>query len=431
MPEATPDASLWVDPEKLDATLKIFYERLEDNYPFFHPLFAGQMLKPPHPVAMIGYLTAMMINPNNHALDGGPATAKMEKECIAAFAKQFGFSEFIGHLTSGGTLANLEGLWVARELHPDKKIAYSEASHYTHARMCKLLKADNVSIPATPEGTLDLAALEEELKTGTIGTLVVTLGTTGVGALDPLDKILALKSKYDFRIHVDMAYGGYYHVLADSDPDFADFQHIQHVDSLVIDPHKQGLQPYGCGCILFSDPSVQAVYQHDSPYTYYTSDELHLGEISLECSRAGASAAALWLTMQLFPLKTGMPAILKRNRQAALQFAQLMRNSLDYNLHLDPQTDIVTYFPKATRTSDISRRSRAILKSAMANADFPLYLATLEISAKDFTALHSDIQADSDSVTILRSCFLKPEHADWTNQIAQILAFQAHLNAIS
>ena len=55
-------------------------ERLHDNYPYFHPLYAGQMLKPPHPVARLAYALAMWINPNNHALDGGRATSAMEKK---------------------------------------------------------------------------------------------------------------------------------------------------------------------------------------------------------------------------------------------------------------------------------------------------------------------------------------------------------------
>ena len=53
------------------------------NYPFFHPRYAGQMLKPPHPVAAAAYAAAMLVNPNNHALDGGPATSEMEKEVVA------------------------------------------------------------------------------------------------------------------------------------------------------------------------------------------------------------------------------------------------------------------------------------------------------------------------------------------------------------
>src|ERR1019366_8166037 len=100
---------------------------------------AGQMLKPPHPLAWAAYATAMLLNPNNHALDGGPATAEMEQEAVAAIAAMFGYSEHIGHLTSSGTIANLEALWVAREMRPDAAIVYGENAHYTHARMCQVI----------------------------------------------------------------------------------------------------------------------------------------------------------------------------------------------------------------------------------------------------------------------------------------------------
>ena len=59
-------------PDRLAAAWDAFGERMADHYPFFHPRYAGQMLKPPHPVAVAGYLAAMLVNPNNHALDGGP-----------------------------------------------------------------------------------------------------------------------------------------------------------------------------------------------------------------------------------------------------------------------------------------------------------------------------------------------------------------------
>jgi glutamate/tyrosine decarboxylase-like PLP-dependent enzyme len=141
-------------------------DRLRDNYPFFHPRYVGQMLKPPHPVAVIGYLTAMLINPNNHALDGGPATARMEKEVVAELAQMFGFSQHLGHLTSSGTIANLEALFVARQTHPGKAIAYSADAHYTHSRMCHLLGVEGRSVPTVADGTMDLLALEKMLQTG-------------------------------------------------------------------------------------------------------------------------------------------------------------------------------------------------------------------------------------------------------------------------
>ena len=69
--------------------------RLGDNYPYFHPLYAGQMLKPPHPVARAAYALAMAINPNNHARDGGRASSEMEIEAVAEIARMFGWTEVL------------------------------------------------------------------------------------------------------------------------------------------------------------------------------------------------------------------------------------------------------------------------------------------------------------------------------------------------
>ena len=115
-----------------------------------------------------------------------------------------------------------------------------------------------------------------QLRKGDVGTVVATLGTTAMGAVDALDEILKLKERYGFRVHVDAAYGGYFGLIAESleEPARKAYAAIGQADSIVIDPHKHGLQPYGCGCVLFRDPAVGRFYKHDSPYTYFTSKEL-------------------------------------------------------------------------------------------------------------------------------------------------------------
>ena len=142
-----------VSDDQLGAALAALPSRLADNYPFFHPAYAGQMMKPPHPAAVVGYLAAMLINPNNHALDGGPATATMEKEVVGRLAAMFGLRTHLGHLTTSGTIANLEALYVARELHPDRGVAYSSEAHYTHARMCGLLGIHGTAARSSPFGS--------------------------------------------------------------------------------------------------------------------------------------------------------------------------------------------------------------------------------------------------------------------------------------
>ena len=200
----------------------------------------------------------------------------------------------------------MEALWVSGKLNPDKLILASEMAHFTHARISEVLRLKFKSIPCNDFAQMDLNALEKELKKGKVGTVVATLGTTGSGSIDPLPEILSLREKYGFRLHVDSAYGGYF-ILADnlSKSTRQAFDLISQADSIVVDPHKHGLQPLGCGCVIFKDPDVGRFYKHDSPYTYFRSQDLHLGEITLECSRPGAAAVALWATQKLLPMTPG------------------------------------------------------------------------------------------------------------------------------
>ena len=147
--DALPPYLSVIDEPAIDHVLAETARRLGDNYPYFHPLYAGQMLKPPHPVARAAYALAMQINPNNHARDGGRASSEMEIEAVRQIAGVFGWSEFLGHLTSSGTLANLEALWVAGQLAPGKRILASEQAHYTHQRISAVLKLD-FSPPSPP-----------------------------------------------------------------------------------------------------------------------------------------------------------------------------------------------------------------------------------------------------------------------------------------
>lgn len=406
--------SLHVDDERLADAFDALSARLTDNYPFFHPHYVGQMLKPPHPAAVLGYVTAMLINPNNHALDGGPATAAMEKDVVARLATMFGMPRHLGHLTSSGTIANLEALFVARECHPGKAVAFSADAHYTHARMCHVLGVEAVSIPTDELGRMDLAALDAELSAGRIGTVVATLGTTGLGAVDPLDRIVPLAREHGVRVHVDTAYGGFFSLIADGTVDGVvrePFEAIRQADSVVVDPHKHGLQPYGCGAVLFADPSVGRFYGHDSPYTYFSSDELHLGEISLECSRAGASAAALWLTLEVLPLTAdGLGAALRPGRRGALAWHRQLHESHALVPYQPPELDIVTYLPDRATMTAVDAASQSVFRAAgQGDPRDQVHVATYAVTGGHLDARGHAIAHDADHARILRSVVMKPE----------------------
>lgn len=399
------------------AILSEVADRLQGNYPFHHPAYAGQMLKSPHSIALWAYWMATTINPNNHALDGGPPSSQMEKELIHDFIRLFDFPvNSLGHLTSSGTIANLEALWIAREIHPNKGIAISKTAHYTHQRMCQVLGMDCHFLPENEHGDPHLST--QFLEQNNIGTLVLTAGTTGTGAVESINEAIVICKNLGLRLHVDAAYGGYYCILAKSNlpfPKKTDWLAISKADSVVIDPHKHGLQPYGCGCVLFRDAGVGSFYKHDSPYTYFSSDEHHLGEISLECSRSGASAVALWATLQAFPLnEQAMGAILKTTRQAAVTFAKEIDQNPDFVRLNKPDTDIVIYCPQGKSSSEISERSKALFtKGAQAKPEQQLHLSLYSLPSKRLSSCIPDLDLNLSQTTVLRSVFMKPEHLDF------------------
>lgn len=417
--DATPESA---DVERMRAVLFETADRLRDNFPYAHPFYLGQMLKPPHPIARLAYALAQHVNPNNHALDGGRASSRMEKESVAELASMVGWREHLGHLTSGGTIANLEALWIAGRTRPGRTILASRMAHYTHERIAAVLGLPCENVPVDRFGRMDLDALARRLERGGVGTVVVTLGTTAVGAVDRLDLVLDLRKKHDFRVHVDAAYGGYFTLASTLEHDARSaFDALAGVDSIAIDPHKHGLQPYGCGCILFADPSVGVHYKHDSPYTYFSSTELHLGEISLECSRAGAAAVGLWATHRLLPPVRGgeFARGLDAGRSAALDLFRRLEREPRMRTAFAPELDIVVWAPRGSTASLISEHSRVLFEAA-ARAD--LHLAVANLPSALLEPWWGDVTFDRETVTVLRSCLMKPAHAAWMDPIWNRLA---------
>jgi len=420
LPEFSPGAG---DPLAMRSVLEQAATRMQDNYPYFHPLYAGQMLKPPHPVSRAAYALATWINPNNHALDGGRASSAMEVEAVAEIARMVGFPQHLGHLTSGGTVANLEALWVAGRLATETGkralVLCSEQAHYTHQRISAVLGLRCETISVDGRGRMDVDALARRIQQ-TDGddsvTVVVTFGTTAVGAVDPLAEIVALRERFDFRVHVDAAYGGYFPLTLTTEEEAgAAAQQIAAADSLVIDPHKHGLQPYGCGCVLLRDSAVGRFYKHDSPYTYFSSAELHLGEITLECSRAGAAAVALWSTQKLLPLVRGgeFAQMLGDCRAAALDLYRRLRTDPRFVTMAAPQLDIVCWAVRGETLEQSGVRAREVFEAA---AETDLHLALVKLPARFFPEI-SEKYGDAGMVTCLRSVLMKPEHRKWLPEI--------------
>lgn len=92
---------------------------LKRDIPFFSGRYKGHMLYEPTLAAQVGYIAALLYNPNNIAAEAAPVTTALELEVAAGLARMIGYDDRAawGHLTSGGTVANFEALWLARNIH--------------------------------------------------------------------------------------------------------------------------------------------------------------------------------------------------------------------------------------------------------------------------------------------------------------------------
>jgi glutamate/tyrosine decarboxylase-like PLP-dependent enzyme len=318
-------------------------------------------------------------------------------------------------------------------LHPDKRVIASQQAHYTHSRISEVLGLDFSAVEVDDSGRMQIEHIEALMRAGDVGTIVATMGNTGLGAVDQLPAILELADQYEVRVHADAAYGGYFGLASKLNSDTRSaFDAMTRVDSIVIDPHKHGLQPYGCGCVLFQNPDVGRFYKHDSPATYFSSAELHLGEISLECSRPGASAVALWATQQLFPLERGgeLGDNLDKSLQAARDFHERLKNSEHFLSLMPPELDIVVYAVAAAGAKAASEGARRVFARA-AEQDLHLALIELPLALVQAYAPGFDVNTGTDTikseyvnagtVTCLRSVLMKPEHHAWLDTIMGVL----------
>lgn len=391
--------------------LEVLVQRLESTDPYFSPGYMGHMSSYVHPLSSSAYWLAMQLNSNNHSYDGGRATTELEHECISELGNLFGWSNVQGHLCSGGTIGNFEALWSAREQGCDVVIA-SSSSHYCHKRAAGILGMTYLEARVDEQHRIDVERVSEMLSRSRSAVIVATCGTTAVGAVDGIAQLASLAASHSALLHVDAAYGGYYRLVT-SCLDKAvgnDLRAITLADSVVVDPHKHGMQGFGCGAVLFRDDR-QRVYAHDAPYTYGDKTRDHLGLISLECSRPGATAAALWATLQAFPLvaEGRFGERLRICHEQAVALYEALLEHPRYRPLLKPDTDIVCLIPRAC--GDTADPLEMIMQDVARLRTAGIYVATMQFEQQDGSAFHG-----------IRCVMMKPEHGRTAQRLLEILA---------
>ncbi|KAB2907909.1 MAG: aminotransferase class I/II-fold pyridoxal phosphate-dependent enzyme [Ignavibacteriales bacterium] len=413
--------------KNLERAVETLLDKMEGNLPFFHPRYSAQMGKDPTIPSILGYLAFAFANPNNHAWEGGPVTTQMEMEVVETLLKMWGVPGGWGHLSSGGSLANMETLWAVRDHYGNGTVFFSEVSHYSWKRISKILLIDSFAeIPVEGNFRMNPNALEEALKKAKKPMMVVAnFGSTGTGGADDLAPILELKKKYNFHLHIDAAYGGFFRsVLLDDDyqliphdptgevslHSYQQLQLLPEADSITIDPHKQGFIQYGAGAVLYKDEALRAPLSNTAPYTYHKTDKPNIGMFALEGSRPGAMAAACWLTYRTIPpVYSGLGKLLRLSLAAANKFWELIEESSAFDNFNKPDIDIVTFYAKGKNGEEMVKNSMKVYQQLSVEnpeAEFIIskFVVSPEIAGRVIPGLKLP---PGENFSALRSVFMK------------------------
>ena len=325
------------------------------------------MLKPPHPVAWAAYATTMLLNPNNHALDGGPATrgdgaarpSPRSPRCSAceprsATSPPPARSPTSRRCGSRASCAPTRRSSSART--PTTPTSACARSCARRSRSCRRTSAGASTSTRSSGGCAPAASAPSSRRSARPASARSTRS----------HEIADLCERHGARLHVDAAYGGFHTLLADgvrARRRAAPFAALRRADSIVVDPHKHGLQPYGCGCVLFADPGVGRLYAHDSPYTYFTSKDTapRRDQPRVQpCRRCGRGALGDARGAAARRARASARARRRPRRGAAL--ARRLERSGAGRGRRRPDLDIVCPFPRRRPRLADQRRLRARLR---------------------------------------------------------------------
>jgi aromatic-L-amino-acid/L-tryptophan decarboxylase len=333
-----------------------------------HPRYFARIPGPSSFAGVLGEWLGTGFNAIAASWPGGSGPATAELVVLDWLRSLFGMPEGTeGVLASGGSLANITGLIVARKMS-GAGVAY--LSDQTHTSITRGLVAigfppEHIHVLASDaQFRLDVdslrAAIDEDRAAGRRpGFVIATAGTTNCGAVDPLDSLADLCAAEDLWLHIDGAYGAPA-VLCDAGR--AALEGIERADSLVVDPHKWLFQPYDIGCLLVRRAGALTDAFHMSP-EYLTGASTGRGEVdfrdrSLELSRR-ARALKLWLSFRIYGLGR-MRAAIARGIELA-EYAESVIHADDrWELVTPAQLGIVTFARPGATAADHAARAAAL-----------------------------------------------------------------------
>jgi len=380
--------------------------------------FFGYVLGSGEPVAAAGDFLASALNQNVTAWRSGPAAVMIEQTVVGWLAQAIGCPEFRGHLTGGGSSANLMGLAMAREIKapanekgvaPGGVVYASDEIHMSIPKSVALLGIgrDNLRLIATdasfrmiPE-ELEVRILQDKAAGKTPLAVVASAGTVNTGVVDPLRRIAEIAKRHGAWFHIDGAYGA---LAAISDRN--KFDGLELADSISLDPHKWLYQPLDCGCLLYRSPeAARTTFAHSGNYARSLNADPVEGfaffEESLELSRR-FRALKLWLSLRYHGISAFRKSIAKDLAQAR-RLADAIRQEPELELLALVELSAVCFRHRGMigqGADEIDALNLAILKRVVARGRVYLSNASLrgQFSLRACIVNHRTKDSDIDSV---------------------------------
>jgi aromatic-L-amino-acid decarboxylase len=294
--------------------------------------FFGYVLGSGEPIGAVADLFASVLNQNVTAWRSGPAAVTIEQTVVKWLAEAIGCPGFTGHLTGGGSSANLMGVAMAREnraaanengISPGGSIYASSEVHMSIPKSIALsgIGRKNLRLIETDEafrmipGRLEEAIHQDKAAGRTPLAVVASAGTVSTGAIDPLREVAEIARRHSLWFHIDGAYGALAAIA-----DRTKFAGMELADSISLDPHKWLYQPLDCGCLLYRSPrAARLTFSHTGDYARSLNADPVEGfaffEESMELSRR-FRALKLWLSLRYHGLAAFRGSIAKDMAQA-------------------------------------------------------------------------------------------------------------------
>lgn len=317
--------------------LKELESRFKGDFTYSSGRIIGSMCTSPHPLARKVYARFLDKNLGDSGLF--PAAAEIEKETMIMLGALLSNTEATGHIVTGGTEANVLALWTAKKLSKKTncEVIVPSSAHCSFDKASDLLGLKIVKVKLNDRFQVDVGAVKKAVNPKTIAVVGIA-GTTGLGAVDPIDELSELALEKNLYFHVDAAFGGFVlpflKDLGYSVPDF-DFA-VPGVCSITVDPHKMGLAPIPAGGLLFRNENLRKTVSWDIPYLSGGETE----QATLVGTRSGASAIAVWTVMKLLG-REGYRKIVRNCMRLTLKLAEDVQKIEGLDMVAEPTMNVV------------------------------------------------------------------------------------------